>query len=287
MSVRLYFRLIDAYYNFTSLGATGRFGPTSNAHYQGTSLQGISVQKGLQTWIVPVTGKYQAELCGASGADNGFYNTRGGRGAKVKGSVHLQKGTQLRVLVGQEATGGGGGGGTFVVFAADGKPLAVAGGGGAAEIVDGDPGQASETGSVNGGSKGKGGKVCASDAAFQSLVGVGGGGGLLTNGHCYQDGECNKQCPGNDGGKSFSAGGVGGYNKKAGCGAGGFGGGGNCGGGGGYSGGGAQVDGNSENLDLTGAGGGGSFAPNNNWSLLSGDCPVGNGFVTFKLVSLN
>ena len=181
-----------------------------------------------------MTGKYQAELCGASGADNGFYNTRGGRGAKVKGSVHLQKGTQLRVLVGQEATGGGGGGGTFVVFAADGKPLAVAGGGGAAEIVDGDPGQASETGSVNGGSKGKGGKVCVSDAAFQSLVGVGGGGGLLTNGRCYQDGKCSKQCPGNDGGKSFSAGGVGGYNKKAGCGAGGFGGGGNCGGGGGY-----------------------------------------------------
>ena len=237
-------------------------------------------------WIVPVTGQYQAELCGASGADNGFYNTRGGRGARVKGNVDLRKGTQLRVLVGQEAPGGGGGG-TFVVFAADGKPLAVAGGGGAAEIKDGDPGQASEKGSVNGGSKGKGGKVCVSDAAFQSLVGVGGGGGLLTNGCCYQDGQCNKPCPGNDGGKSFSAGGVGGYNKKARCGAGGFGGGGNCGGGGGYSGGGAQVDGNSENLDLSGAGGGGSFASNNNWSFLSGHCPVGNGFVTFKLVSVN
>ena len=120
---------------------------------------------------------------------------------------------------------------TFVVFAADGKSLAVAGGGGAAEIVDDDPGRASETGSVNGGSKGKGGKGCVSDAAFQSLVGVGGGGGLLTNGRCYEDGQCNKPCPGNDGGKSFSTGGVGGYNKKAGCGAGGFGGGGNCGGG--------------------------------------------------------
>ena len=46
-----------------------------------------------------------------------------------------------------------------------------------------------------------------------------------------------------------------------------------------YSGGGAQVDGKNENLDLSGAGGGGSFASNNNWSLLSGHCPVGNGFV--------
>ena len=47
----------------------------------------------------------QAEQGGALGANNG------GRGARVKGSVRLQKGTQLRVLVGQEATGGGGGGG--------------------------------------------------------------------------------------------------------------------------------------------------------------------------------
>ena len=96
---------------------------------------------------------------------------------------------------------------------------------------------------------------------------------------CYKDGQCNKPCPGNEGGKSVSTGGVGGYNKKAGCGARGFDGGGNCEGGGGYSGGGAQVDRKSENLDLSGVGGGGSFASNNNCSLLSGHCPVGNGFV--------
>ena len=122
----------------------------------------------------------QVELCGASGADNGFYDTRGRRGASVKGSVHLKKGTQLSVLVVQKATGGGRGGGTFVVFAADGKPLAVAGGGGAAEIADGDPGQESEIFSVNGGSKGHGGNVCVSDAALQSLLGVGGGVDLKT-----------------------------------------------------------------------------------------------------------
>ena len=73
-----------------------------------------------------MTGQHQAELCGAAAADNSFYNTKGGRGARVKGNVHLQKETQLTVLVGQKATGGGGGGGTFVVFAADGSPLAVA-----------------------------------------------------------------------------------------------------------------------------------------------------------------
>ena len=83
------------------------------------------------------------------------------------------------------------------------------------------------------------------------------------NGLCYEDGQCNKPCPGNDEGKSFSAGGVGGFNKKAGWSAGGFGGGGNCWGVGGgvvYYGGGVQVDGKSEDLDLSGAGGGGSFA---------------------------
>ena len=41
----------------------------------------------------------------------------------------------------------------MLYFAADRKPLALAGGGGAAEIADGDPGQASKIGSVNGGQK--------------------------------------------------------------------------------------------------------------------------------------
>ena len=56
----------------------------------------------------------------------------------------------------------------------------MAGGGGAAEIADGGPGQASEICSVDGGSKGKVGNVCVSDAALKSLLGVGGGGGLIT-----------------------------------------------------------------------------------------------------------
>ena len=101
-------------------------------------------------------------MCGASGADNSALKTKGGRGANVQGSVHLLKGTVVVGLVGQVGKGGGGGGGTFVVFADDGSPLAVAGGGGAADIVDGDPGQAGNSGSVIVGQPGKGGMVCVS-----------------------------------------------------------------------------------------------------------------------------
>ena len=279
--------IIDIHYHFTALGATGRFGPTNNKQYQGTSLEGISVQNGLQTWNVPATGQYDVELCGATGADHNAFYTKGGRGARVQGRVYLEQGTQVTVLVGQQATDGGGGGGTFVVFAGDGRPLAVAGGGGAADIVDGDPGQAGNIGTINAGGPGKGGKVCVSGGSFTSLSGAGGGGGLKTNGRCFVDSSCNKPCPDNDGGKSFSAGGNGWYNKfkNSRC-AGGFGGGGNCGGGGGYSGGGVQVNGKSKNMDLH-AGGGGSFVPDADWTEVSGDCPEGNGFASFEIVTLD
>lgn len=205
-----------------------------------------------------MTGQYQAELCGASG----------GRGARVKGSIHLQKGTQRKVLVGQKATGGGGGGGTFVVFAADGSPLAVAGGEGTADVADGDPGQGINFGIVNGGGKAKGGNVCVSKSRFDTVTGVGGGSGLISDGRCFV--------------KSFTAGGRWGFNKDGPC-AGGFGGGGNCGGGSGFSGGGVQVARNIMNIH---AGGGGSFVPNGKWAATSGGCFARDGFAIFELVSL-
>ena len=245
----------------------GRFGPTSDAN-QGTSLEGISVQKGLQTWIVPVTGQYQAELCGASGVDNSFYNTKGGRGARVKGSIHLEKGTQRTVLVGQKATGGGGGGGTFVVFAADGSRLALAGAGGTADVADGDPGQGINFGIVNGGGKAKGGNACVSKSRFDTVTGVGGGGGLISDGRCFV--------------KSFTAGGREGFNKDSLC-AGGFGGGGNRVGGSGFSGGGVQVSKNIKNIHT---GGEGSFVPNGKWAATSGSCLARDGFAIFELVLL-
>ena len=205
-----------------------------------------------------MTGQYQVELCGAPG----------GRGARVKGSIHLQKGTQRKVLVGQKATGGGGGGGTFVVFAADGSPLAVAGGEGTADVADGDPGQGINFGIVNGGGKAKGGNVCVSKSRFDTVTGVGGGSGLISDGRCFV--------------KSFTAGGRGGFNKDGPC-AGGFGGGGNCGGGSGFSGGGVQVARNIMNIH---AGGGGSFVPNGKWAATSGGCFARDGFAIFELVSL-
>ena len=281
------FCTIDIYFHFTTLGATGRLGPNNNLLYQGTSLEGTVVENGMQTWNVPMTAHYHVELCGASGAEHNFFKTKGGIGAKVQGTVHLQKGTELTVLVGQYGEGGGGGGGTFVVFAVDGSPLAVAGGGGSADYVDGDHGQAGYSGSVNPGQPGKGGNVCVSKASFDTLVGIGGGGGLVTNGRCFAGSKCNKPCIENDGGKSFKAGGEGGYSteKQSRC-AGGFGGGGNCGGGGGYCGGGVQVDGKSASLPFH-AGGGGSFVPNANWSVVSGGCSSGDGFATFQIVALD
>ena len=60
-----------------------------------------------------------------------------------------------------------------------------------------------------------------------------------------------------------------GHNKNFEC-ARGFGGGGSCGGEGGYSGGGVQVNGRRKKLDLH-AGGGGSFVPNNDRTVLSGE----------------
>ena len=278
--------LLDIEYHFTTLGATGKSGPVNNALYQGTSLEGILVKDGLQSWDIPLSATYYLELCGATGGNHEGFNTTGGKGAKLNGTVHLQQGIQLTILVGQRGKrGGGGGGGTFVVLAGNGSPLAVSGGGGAADLVDGDPGQAGLSGSVNPGGKGKGGKVCMSgnDA---DLCGVGGGGGLLTDGRCYRASSCNKPCDQKDGGKSFQTGGRGGYSKINKC-TGGFGGGGNCGGGGGYSGGGVQVDGKSKNLDLH-AGGGGSFIPPDaNWTAVSGGCPYGDGYVLFKIVAID
>ena len=277
---------VDIDYHFTTLGANGRFGPKSNALYQGTSLEGILVQDGLQTWNIPLSATYHLRLCGAAGANHDALNTAGGKGAKVNGSIYLKQGTQLTVLVGQQGKGGGGGGGTFVVFSVDGNPLAIAGGGGAADFVDGDPGQAGFSGSVNAAGPEKGGKVCVSGGSINAVTGVGGGGGLLTDGRCYRASSCNKPCGReNEGGKSFQAGGEGGYNKRSKC-AGGFGGGGNCGGGGGYSGGGVQVDGKSKNLDLH-AGGGGSFFPIADWTAASGGCLGGDGYVLFKIVAID
>ena len=207
---------VDHQYKFTTLGAKGQRGPNSNERYSGTSLEGITVKNGLQTWLVPFTAHYNISACGATGGNFKLYGEQGGRGAKVQGTIHLQKGIRLVVLVGQRGSGGGGGGGLYVIFADTSTPLVVAGGGGAAYYVDGDPGQGGREGNVNGGREGNGGKVCLTGSSLiSSLRGLGAGAGLKEDGHCFENGACDGPCVQNDGGKSFVSGGEGGLSKRS------------------------------------------------------------------------
>ena len=253
----------DFNFTFTTLGAQGPTGPTNTSGYQGTTLQGkVTLDGGIQKWRVPVNGSYVIEAWGASGAQSeskGALVRQGGKGAYMKGTFNLTRGTLLRILVGQAgSTGavgvspspGGGGGGTFITSSSN-AALIVAGGGGGGGAktgnnYDGDPGQISEEGSRSGGSNGNGGTIGREGAPSVSFDG-GAGGGL--NG----DGESGSIAKG---GKSFENGGEGGDSMNGGKGGYGGGGGGALfpGAGGGYSGGGVL-----ENQSKTIAGGGGSF----------------------------
>ncbi|XP_078582010.1 uncharacterized protein LOC144865290 [Branchiostoma floridae x Branchiostoma japonicum] len=261
---------------FTTLGTTGRLGPTSlGTHYRGQDHEGlVQLKDGIQYFTVPDTGKYRVEAAG-SAAGWGVHNPKSarGRGAVVRGTFQLQKGEVLKILAGQEAGGEntsglsvGGGGGTFVTKT-DNTPLIVAGGAGGGYRMHGrnpnSDGTTATTGQTSaggqshfaGGTDGKGATQGSADH-----VG-GGGGGLLTDGASGQvnfggtDGNT-----GGEGGKAFVNGGVGGrgvYNNVEG----GFGGGGGTnglggggGGGGGYSGG-----GRGDNYNGSCGGGGGSY----------------------------
>ena len=216
---------------------------------------------------MPVTGTYVIEASGASGG-NGTYGTQsyplpwrlGGLGAKIIGSFKLSRGTQIKILVGQEGgtsisfpdRPGGGGGGTFVTLSDD-TPLIIAGGGGGGgtvrnQFTDGDPGQATANGTQCGGIGGSGGQVCSadtgnSDSSLPSGAGAGlrgdgiGGAPIATRALSFTKGGTGGTCPASPGG---------------------FGGGGfamvNGGGGGGYSGGGVVGT-----LTKGTAGGGGSY----------------------------
>ena len=139
---------------FTSCGATGPTGPDQAAcdtEYTGTTLEEdeYTVSAGIQEWIVPLSGDYTIEACGAQGA-SGTTTYVGGKGACVTGTFALTAGESLYIAVGQIGLGkgsssnGGGGGGTFVVGEGD-VPLLIAGGGGgtrASASSNGCPGQA-------------------------------------------------------------------------------------------------------------------------------------------------
>ena len=55
---------------FTTLGTTGRDGPTSTAGYAGMALEGmVTLDGGIQHWTVPATGLYRIEAAGAQGGN--------------------------------------------------------------------------------------------------------------------------------------------------------------------------------------------------------------------------
>ena len=255
---------------FTTLGARGKDGPTKAQleGYKKTSLEGqVDVQQGIQFWKVPESGTYVIEAFGASGG-NGTCQTcsgwkLGGLGARIKGTFYFNKGTALKILVGQQGLlteyfnqrPGGGGGGTFVTLV-DNTIIVVAGGGGGGSLAkpsygDGDPGQKSENGTQYGGYGGMGGfRYQTVNKTFDSPdIKASSGAGYRGDG----------DAPKNIGitpARSFLAGGTGGGHVAVQNG--GFGGGGcavtHGGGGGGYSGGGITGTTTSGT-----AGGGGSF----------------------------
>ena len=200
-------------------------------------------------------------MAGASGGRS--YLKGGGSGAVISGTIRLVKGTKLRILVGQRGmeggrhTAGGGGGGTFVTrFNGQFNVLSAAaggGGGGGSYFTSkvGDRGQVSESGSVNGGLNGFGGKV---NGTQQNYAGA--GGGYAGNGTCCSFNISRNTCASctcAQAGLSLLSGGLGGATN------GGFGGGGAAhgyfpGGGGGFSGGGVFVSSSGSK-----GGGGGSY----------------------------
>ena len=241
-------------------------GPQNTSGYIGTPLEGkVQLQQGIQIWEVPRTGVYQIEARGASGGQGKNKSkvlTAGGRGARIMGNFHLERGTQLKILVGQQGvtvstfkqTSGTGGGGSFVTTMNN-EALVVAGGGGGGSTdvegaQDGDAGQGGTNGSQSGGTGGSGGTLLSEGDA---RLYAGAGGGLLGNGQ-------GSMVPPVEGGFGFVNGGKGGESTTVGGGQsdGGFGGGGGSvsdpGGGGGYSGGGVH-----KSKSFCKAGGGGSF----------------------------
>ena len=146
-----------------------------------------------------MTGIYVIEVSGASGANGTSINhsfwSRGGLGAKIKGTFKLYQGTQLKILVGQKGHriedfpgAGSGGGGSFVALSNN-TPLIIAGGGGGGgsasrQFKDGDPGQATENGTRCGGTGGSGGQVCnATTGKIVFCLLAAGGAGLKGDGN--------------------------------------------------------------------------------------------------------
>nr|XP_009860121.2 leukocyte tyrosine kinase receptor-like [Ciona intestinalis] len=132
--------IVELRWDFSSCGLTGRIGPTQNQcdqAYTDTNLaDDVTVEYGLQTWTVPISGLYLITARGPSGL--GVYGRAVGRGGLVTSEFRLNQGEKLQILVGQKSSytpssgstrGPGGSGGTFVTRVSDSYVLMVAGGG--------------------------------------------------------------------------------------------------------------------------------------------------------------
>ncbi|XP_078576589.1 uncharacterized protein LOC144862161 [Branchiostoma floridae x Branchiostoma japonicum] len=294
---------------FTTLGATGRLGPTKlGQHYHGQDHAGlVTLENGIQHFTVKHAGTYRIEVAGAAAGwglaepnqvimdeiETTSGKTVRGKGALMKGTFELETGEVLKILVGQEGVqdipefGAGGGGGTFVTKQ-DNTPLIIAGGGGGGCCPPGgnaaSDGTKETTGNtcLRGSEGGKNGAGAGKGVSYEKeKIGVGmlsgGGGGLLTDGGGRNGGK---------GGRAFVNGGEGGRGAiiiKADGGFGG-GGGGNDEGGGGGGGGGYSGGGRSRSVGGHCGGGGGSFNSGRDASGKSG-ANDGPGYVIFTLTT--
>ena len=129
-------------FNFTTMGAAGRYGPSSISYY-GSAAPGfgtpymMTLENGLQFWTVPQTGQYEITIAGASGGA-GAGGTRGA-GAVLTFWAALTINHVLQVLVGQQGQSstagcgkphGSGGGASLLYDTSSSTLIAVAGGGG-------------------------------------------------------------------------------------------------------------------------------------------------------------
>ncbi|KAI8498630.1 hypothetical protein Bbelb_238320 [Branchiostoma belcheri] len=199
-------------FKFTTLGASGRLGPTTlGTHYRGQDHEHlVTLHDGIQHFTVPGTGTYNIAAAGAA-AGWGVRNPKSarGRGAVLRGTFNLKQGETLKIMVGQESAenkghyGVGGGGGTFVTRG-DNTPLIIAGGGEGRGCYR--PISPCVTGL--GGSNGRGATEWKGDGMG------GGGGGLLTDGGSSKRFGGDSCQHGGEGGKAFVNGGFGGRGER-------------------------------------------------------------------------
>jgi hypothetical protein len=143
-------------FTFTNAGTTGPKGPTLAQVQAAYAAAGAAwarnpqaltmTTQGLQQWRVPRTALYRLTVVGAHGAmsPSGSSGTRGGRGARLEGTVALEAGAVLRIVVGQagstDLNNGGGGGASFVYNETTAMLLMLAGGGGGTRCSAGSDG---------------------------------------------------------------------------------------------------------------------------------------------------